>query len=482
MHRRIKIHAAVCCFLFFLFSFATAELAGGESEFRVERIGQMRGFGQNAFLVHAPEDGVFSVTIRDANGVYRVIRENVAKGDTELAWDACGKNGEPLAEKYYIFDFLLKTEEGKEYSYVFESSIVENLQHLQFVLPSGGKASLEKPDDWFVEMKAIHEGTVAMELTPEDGEEAAYTWFRNVHPGRIEHFTLGKMAGKNLPEPGRYRARFYEISREDEATEFSLEITEREEEAPEVTVTGDIMPNRGADDSDIWAAMMRPSVVVDIDYLEHQKILAAPEEKAKSLGTLHGQSQGLEVMEISGEWARIGAWNHEEGEYVEGWVPLGRLKMVEPNPEYGILIDKKDQSLTLYHHGQRIERLLVSTGKMDKGHYDRETSAGCFLTGLHRVDFSTQGSKYDFVIQYDGGNLLHQIPYSSDGRRDFTKGKTGLGQKASHACIRIQDEPGEENGINAYWIWTHIPYRTRVIILDDPEERRAEKQRLESGN
>ena len=145
MHRRIKIHAAVCCFLFFLFSFATAELAGGESEFRVERIGQMRGFGQNAFLVHAPEDGVFSVTIRDANGVYRVIRENVAKGDTELAWDACGKNGEPLAEKYYIFDFLLKTEEGKEYSYVFESSIVENLQHLQFVLPSGGKASLEKP-------------------------------------------------------------------------------------------------------------------------------------------------------------------------------------------------------------------------------------------------------------------------------------------------------------------------------------------------
>ena len=242
------------------------------------------------------------------------------------------------------------------------------------------------------------------------------------------------------------------------------------------------MPERGADDSDIWAAMMQPSVVVDIDYLEHQKILAAPEEKAESLGTLHGQSQGLQVLEISGEWARIGAWNHEEGEYVEGWVPLGRLKVVEPNPEYGILIDKKDQSLTLYYHGQRIERLLVSTGKMDKGHYDRETSAGCFLTGLHRVDFSTQGSKYDFVIQYDGGNLLHQIPYSSDGRRDFTKGKTGLGQKASHACIRIQDEPGEENGINAYWIWTHIPYRTRVIILDDPEERRAEKQRLESGN
>jgi len=482
MIRIVKKTAAIFCFLLFLLCSAGADPAGGENVFSVERIGQMRGYGKNAFLVHAPEDGIFSITIRDANCVYRVIREAVAKGDTELTWDGCGKNGEPLAEKYYIFDFLLETEAGKTYSYVFESSVVENLQHLQFVLPSGGKASLAQPEEWFIELKAIHEGTIILELTPENGGEIAYTYFRNVHPGRIEHFTLGKMAGKNLPEPGNYQVCIYEISRKDEATAFSLEITEQDEKAPEVSVTGEIIPARNADDSDIWAAMMQPSVVVDIDYLDHQKILAAPEEKAESLGTLHGQTQGLKVIEISGEWAKIGAWNHEEGEYTEGWVPLGRLKVVEPNPEYGILIDKKDQSLTLYQRGKRIERLLVSTGKMDNGHYDRETSAGCFLTGLHRVDFSTQGSKYDFVIQYDGGNLLHQIPYSSDGRRDFTKGKNGLGQKASHACIRIQDEPGEENGINAYWIWTHVPYRTRVIILDDPEERRAEKQRLESGN
>jgi len=482
MNRKVKTQLAIWLSMLAIFFGTWAAASGEEEGFRVERIGQMRGFGQNAFLVHAPEDGVFSVTVRDQICTYRVIQAAVQKGENEIRWDGCGENGAPLAEKYYIFDFLLETGDGKTASYTFESSIVENLQHLQFVLPSGERASLAEPEGWFVELKAIHEGTVALELTPEGGEDALFSGFCTVHPGRIEHFTLGKFFGKKSPEPGRYTARIYEISREDETTEFSLEIIAAAEDRPEVSVTGGIMPERDSEDSEIWAAMMQPSVVVDIGYTDHQKILAEPDEQAESLGTLHGQTQGLEVIEISGDWAKIGAWNHEEGEYREGWVPLERLKVVEPNREYGLLIDKQDQTMTVFYNGKRMERLLVSTGKMDKGHYDRETSAGCFLTGLHRVDFSTQGSKYDYVIQYDGGNLLHQIPYSSDGRRDFTRGKTVLGQKASHACIRIQDEPGEENCINAYWIWTHIPYHTRVIILDDPEERRTEKARLENGN
>ena len=460
---------------------AAVSCADEGNEFRVERVGQMRGFGPNAFLVHAPEDGTFSVTVRDLDCIYRVIRENVSEGETEIRWEACGYNGVPLAEKYYIFDFLLEGDSGRTYSFTFESSVVENFQHLQFVLPSSEKASLEHPEDWFVELKAVHEGTVVLELTPDRAGEASFVYTRNAHPGRIEHFTLEKWAGKNLPSPGAYKARLYEGTRADEAVEFTLEIVEHEPENREVTVTGEIMPAEDADDAAVWAAMTAPLVVVDIDCMDHQKIFAVPDEKAESLGTLHGQSQGLKVLEISGEWAKIGAWNHEEGEYAEGWVPLGRLKTVEPSAEYGILINKKNQTLTLYREGKKIETLQVSTGKMERGHYDRETSAGCFLTGLHRVDFSTQGSRYDYVIQYDGGNLLHQIPYSSDGRKDFTRGKNVLGQKASHACIRIQDEPGEENGINAYWIWTHIPYRTKVIILDDPEERRAEKERLESG-
>ena len=468
----------LCVFLCGLFWCGTAE--NEDDLFSVQRIGQMICYRDNAFSVHAPENGVFSVTIYDEYCIYRIIRQQISEGTTEIGWDGCGYNGERLDTKYYFFDFCLEGDSGKTYTYSFRSPIVENAQHLQFVLPSAGTAYLSAPADWFVEIKAVRDGTVTIELFEEENDDAepVRVYEKTVHTGRIEHYTLEKLSGRNIPEPGIYTVRVYEKTRPDEATVFSLTVEPEPEKTLPVTVTGEIMPSPEADDSEIWQAMMQPSVVVDIDPLKHQNVYNEPDEKSGSLGTLHGQTQGLRVLEIADGWAKIGAWNHEEAEYIEGWVPVNHLKVVEPNHEYGLLVDKTNQTMTVFRNGERIETLLVSTGRMDQGKLDRETSAGCFLTGLHRVDFSTQGLKYDFVIQYDGGNLLHQIPYSSDGKRDFTQGKAYLGTKASHACIRIQDEPGEQNGINAYWIWTHLPYRTRIIILDDPEQRAVEKARL----
>ena len=450
-----------------------------DNSFYVERIGQMICYRENAFSVHAPEDGEFSATISDDYCIYRIIKQHVSKGITEISWDGCGYNGERLDTKYYSFDFRLDGDNGQSYTYYFRSPIIENAQHLQFVLPSAGTAYLSAPDDWFIEIKSVRDGTVTIELFEEDKDtEPVRIYEKTVHMGRVEHFTLKKISGRNFPDPGNYTVRIYERTRPDETIVFPLSVESEPDTILPVTLTGNIMPSRDADDTEIWKAMMQPSVVVDIDPLKHQNVYEEPDNKSRKLGTLHGQTQGLCVLEINDRWTKIGAWNHEEAEYIEGWVPLNCLKVVEPNHEYGLLVDKKSQTMAVFHNGERIETLLVSTGRADQGKFDRETSAGCFLTGLHRVDFSTQGLKYDFVIQYDGGNLLHQIPYSSDGNRDFTQGKAYLGTKASHACIRIQDKPGNQNGINAYWIWTHLPYRTRIIILDDPEERAVEKARL----
>ena len=237
-------------------------------------------------------------------------------------------------------------------------------------------------------------------------------------------------------------------------------------------VTGDIMPDRDSTDSEIWAKMTAPATVIDIRNTSHQKVYESPDSESRVLGTLHGQSQSLSVLEIRENWVRISAWNHEKGEAVEGWVPRKVLKVVEPQKEYGILVDKKSQTLTLYHQGRKIDTLLVSTGRMEKDALYQETAAGSFLTDLHMTDYSTNGLKYDFVIRYDGGNLLHQIPYAwnESGKKDMIPGEIFLGTKASHACIRIQEKPSEQ-GINAYWFWTHLPYHTRVIVLDDPVER-----------
>ncbi len=449
--------------------------AGEEDSFSASRVGQIIGFGKNAFSIRAPEDGTLSITVRDDWCVWRKIEEKVGKGLSTVEWDGCGNNEEPLNTQRYHFDFTLRGESGKEYQVSFDSPVTDILTVLQFVLPAGKTAYLNAAEEWFFETKATRDGTIRIEFIPAGEETPVYSCEKPVHKRRIEHYTLKHLDGKGFPGAGEYTIKIYTESRPERIHTFPLRIEARKPRGDdEIPVTGDIMPAAGASDEEIWAKMTAPSAVVDIDALEHQNIYTDPDYRKKTIGTLHGETQCLSILARDGEWAKIGAWNHEDGAYTEGWVPADKLKIVEPNPEYGILVSKKEQTLTLYQRGKRIETLRVSTGKMEKDKYFRETSAGSFLTGLHRVDFSTNGNKYDFVIQYDGGNLLHQIPYSSDGRKDFTKGKEALGTKASHACIRIQEEPGEENGINAYWIWTHLPYRTRIIILDDPEEREAE--------
>ena len=437
---------------------------------------------QNAFAVTAPERGLFSVSIHDDYHLYRIIEAEVPEGTSEVIWDGCAYNLEKLNTQYYTFDFSLSGESGRIYTFSFQSPVVDNAQFLQFALPSSGTVYLSAPDDWFLEAKAILNGTLLLDFYPVNSDKPSLTVQKTLHQGRVEHFSFSKLTGKNVLTPGLYSVYAYEISRPDERSFFSLRISDDMPPETAINPTGNIMPDEFWTDAEIWDLMMQPSVVVDIDYLDHQSIYPEPEYSKQTLGTIHGQTQCLCVLEIQDDWAKIGAWEHEDGGYVEGWVPVPKLKTVYPNGEYGMLLDKKNQTLTIFHNGERIETLLVSTGRMEAGKYYQETSAGSFLTGLHRVDFSMQGSRYDFVIQYDGGNLLHQIPYTSDGRKDFTRGRNSLGSKASHACIRIQDTPGERSGINAYWIWTHIPYHTRLIILDDPEEREKTMQSLSGNN
>ena len=429
----------------------------------------------NGFLVHAPEEGEFTVTVYDPYHVYRIIHEAVQEGENKVCWDGCSYNQERLDTHYYSFDFSLAGKSGRIYTCSFSSPVVDNAQKLQFALPSGSHAALSGKDDWFLEAKSVLNGTLVLEFIPDGSEEPAAVYQKTLHQGKVDHYTLQQIVGRHPPEPGIYTVLAYEASKSQDTVSFSLEVSSGPADMPDIGPTGDIMPSGESDDAQIWEAMIRPSVVVDIDYLSHQKVYRDKDPKSAVLGTLHGQTQCVSVLEIDGEWARVGAWNHEEAVYMEGWIPYKLLKTVESNQDYGLLVNKKAQTLTIFYKGKRIEELLVSTGRMEKGKFENETAAGCFVTGLHRVDFSMTGNRYDFVIQYDGGNLLHQIPYTSNGNKDFTMGRAYLGSKASHACIRIQDEPGSISGINAYWIWTHIPYHTKLIILDDPEECEKEK-------
>ncbi len=476
--KAVIILLAVLCAL----TAAGASAAEG-NEFSVSRVGQIVCFGNgNAFDVTAPEDGKVTITIRTDTSVFRVIEAEVHEGKNRIGWDGLGYNLERLYPMTYHIDAQMTGLSGAEYHTRFDSPVANTTQAMQFALGSADTAYLDDPEGWFLEIKTIQDGTAVIEFYRDGSDEPAYSFRRSVKTGRINRLDLKAVTGKNTIEPGDYTLRVYEMSAPGFEHTVSLRVEGRKPADIPVGVTGKTMPDRGDSDEEIWRLMTQTAVVVDIKNTDHQEVYREPDAGSGSLGTLHGQTQTLCVLEIDGAWARIEAWNHEEGEKIRGWVPAEKLKTVQPRTEYGLLIDKQEQTLTVFREGKRLETILVCTGRMKKDELYQETAAGSFLTGEHRVDYSTNGLKYDYVIQYDGGNLIHQIPYAHGvGKKDFTEGRGLLGAKASHACIRVQAEPGPENGINAYWIWTHIPYRTRVIILDDPAERQHMKAILADG-
>ena len=459
--------------------FCAAASAGEEAPFRLILPEGLAGYAENRIAVEAPEAGTLQIKVMDEYETFRVMEEKIPYGNSEVIWDGLGWNEERLNRKRYTFLAELQGESGQFYSFTAQKELEPAHQALLFALPSADKLYLAEAGDWFVEFKMIQDGELRLDFYPESEDTPLFTLHRAFPGGRINSCSLTAFFGSSLLQAGVYRVTCSAGGSPEYDKTFRLEIREGARSRQVILPTGPVLPERGATDKEIWEMMRKPSVVVDIGPTSHQKVYTDPDNRSKVLGTLHGQTQSLEVFDIRGDWTRIGAWNHESADYMEGWVPTKVLKVEEPQGDYGLLLDKKDQTLTLYYQGQAVDTLLVSTGRMEKNQLYQETAAGSFLTDLHRADFSTNGLKYDFVIRYDGGNLLHQLPYAwGEGKKDYKAGEIYLGTKASHACVRIQAKPGE-GGVNAYWLWTHLPYHTRVLILDDPEERAAERIVLE---
>ena len=451
----------------------------GSNQINIEIVGQIVSFSRNVFMIDAPESGRLTITIRTKDTVYRIIETDVQTGKNKIEWDGLAYNQEKLYPMNYHVEADLSCESGVHYQARTDSRVYNCAQAMTLALPSSDKLYLSHPEEWFLETKVNRSGILVFEMISEGGTAASYIIHKNVEPLKINRLTFADIAGKKQISPGRYSIRIYEMSAPDYNKSITVDVEKERPEHMPAFVTGKTMPDENDNDEEIWRLMTQPAVVIDIGSTEHQSVYESPDENAPTLGTLHGQTQSLCVIAFQGDWALVEAWNHEEGEKITGWVPSQKLKVEYPNTEYGLLISKRSQTITVYHKGERIETISVCTGKMEKNKLYQETAAGSFLTGEHRVDYSTNGKKFDFVIQYDGGNLIHQIPYRfGEGIKDFTEGKALLGTKGSHACVRVQAAPGENAGINAYWIWTHIPYHTRVIILDDPEERREEKENL----
>ncbi|MBQ9212106.1 MAG: CapA family protein [Clostridia bacterium] len=455
--------------LLWLFSGALGEEIGFQVHAPKEGIS---GYQSNPLTITAPEAGQVSLEIWDETTLYRILDKEVPAGKSQIVWDGLGWNEERMAQKSYTIRGSLQGASGQEYAAQTAIRVIPAQQAILFALPSDPEVYLQDATDWFLEFKLLYTDQLVAQFFDGETDALVLQTSRQAKGARVNQISYPMLTGKHALAAGTYRVLVFGAQHPSYAKEFSITIHEGKRPELPLQLTGDIMPTREDTDAEIWAKMMAPAAVIDIANVAHQRVYAEPDSSSKVLGTLHGQSQSLSVLEIGEKWVRISAWNHEKGAQVEGWIPKKVIKVVQPQSEYGLLVDKKYQTLTVYHWGEKIDTLLVSTGRMQKGELYQETAAGSFLTNFHMSDYSTNGLKYDFVIRYDGGNLLHQIPYAwnESGKKDMLPGEMYLGTKASHACIRVQEKPSEQ-GINAYWFWTHLPYHTRIIVMDDPEER-----------
>ena len=226
-------------------------------------------------------------------------------------------------------------------------------------------------------------------------------------------------------------------------------------------------------DAEIWAAMQEKMTVATVGESEIVYIYDSTADNRKRLGSIAGTSQGFNVVAEVGSWSLVEAFRAEDGAFVRGYIRSNKLRTVEPNPTYGIVIDKKAQTLVVYKDGARIGSTPVSTGLPTPKYPHRETPAGEFIAVTRRgtIEYYGTGNFNKYTIRFGGNYHLSEIPTTKKNGSDYSPLEGTLGKKATRGNIVIAHSASTDGGINAEWIWnlTSENKRIKVLILDDKE-------------
>ena len=244
------------------------------------------------------------------------------------------------------------------------------------------------------------------------------------------------------------------------------------------------------DEERVWKVLTQPVTVIGGKQREQVRILAEPDEKCKDyVGVVTCASQGVHVLKEEGDWTLIEAYSSSEedsavkvfAEQFQGWVRSDRLKQVEVDQTYGLVIDKLQQRIYVFKEGKLFATMLCSTGfAKDKATLFHETPAGEFLLISWVGGFQAETLWCAYGIRINSGILIHEVPSRTETNKagetyvSYARCERYLGEKASHGCVRVQREKTPE-GVNAKWLWDNLSRNppTKVIIWDDLDRELA---------
>ena len=430
MVRKIWVFLLICL-LTCLFAAVCAE------ELTVSVPETVKGYTPCKIVITSPVAGEAELKLLDSmQNVWLTRREQISEGENVLPWDGLGEFGDRMFAGPYRFLVKVTGADGKELSAVAKFQISGTTQTLVYALPSSETLYTEKGEKWFVECFVSAECLVRMEVADKDGETVYVREETIRDPDGVSLNWSGTLDNKTKIPAGEYTVRMWSKLNPGYVCSFPLTVKNEAPEKREIGPTGPVVPERGMSEEEIWAIMMKPSVVIDDNgTFRRFDLYTTPKTvRTRTAGTLRCALQGLEVLDADGTWAHV-----------------------------------REQTLTLYHDGHAVGSVPVSTGLIEGNETYRETPAGAFLTDVHTgASFAQDGYRYEYPLRYDGGNYIHGVGYSRTSRvRDYSENQKLLGQKASHGCTRVSVMLQEGCAFNMYWLWAHLPYHTRVIILDD---------------
>lgn len=450
--------------------------------------------------------GDTAVTVKDASGATAAVLAEAypAKaGRNNLSWDGTN-NGSPLHQGSYT---LVATQGSNTAEAKF--SLGDTSPAIISAMPSDQVLVLGQ--EWHFQVETNLESTLTMTLTTPEGEVVIYEavlpagthqipWDGTVNgmPMAQGSYELSLTLSDNNGFSSNADLHTIEIMEAAAVTPAPLNTTQLPENTAVIDIqTGKInapsdfssypcthsacffnLPMGVMDEAAIWAAMMQPMTVVKGEQRQVVKVYAEPSKDAQAVGEVTCDSQGLHVLEnLDNGWTRVEAYSssiHSSkiknwAGFFTGYIETNKLETKQPNEKYGLLLDKLTQRMYIFQEGKIITELLISTGLVNSKQPYNETPAGEFMIVSRTGGFWSGNMWCDLALRINGGILIHEVPCflnEETGDRDYGPFERVLGQKASHGCIRVQEELSAE-GINMRWLWDNLKLNTRVFIWDD---------------